>query len=63
MENTKKIEQGSIVYLKSGSPAMTVGSTSADNRLECVWFIESRLERDWFAEGTLTTERPTSNPF
>lgn len=34
-----KLEVGSVVWLKSGGPAMTVQRINS-NSVECVWFIE-----------------------
>lgn len=57
-ENHIKI--GSIVYLKSGSPAMIVEDT--DHGYDCVWFVKGQplhgTNRDRFPLEVLTTEKP-----
>jgi uncharacterized protein YodC (DUF2158 family) len=63
MENptSNPLAIGTVVYLKSGSPAMTIskdGAQHPESRIECMWFIESRLNRDYFTTATLTTTNP-----
>jgi len=48
---------GTIVYLKSGSPAMTVELNDIDLLVHVVWF-EFQVYREFFPEATLTLERP-----
>lgn len=71
MENTiEKFAIGTIVYLKSGSPAMTVGGYEKNHEtkietgnVSCQWFWEDRVNQYFFPHETLTSEKPKSNPF
>jgi uncharacterized protein YodC (DUF2158 family) len=56
----EKIEVGDIVYLKSGSPAMTVYLID-DNYINCVWFDkgQDRVPKyTGFVPKSLTKENP-----
>jgi uncharacterized protein YodC (DUF2158 family) len=48
---------GTIVWLKSGGPAMTVSEISSSD-IFCVWFVEGKKTGDEFPEESLTTEKP-----
>lgn len=49
-----KLNIGDVVYLKSGSPAMTVNRIY-ENRgnVECVWFVENQEKAFIFNQETL----------
>lgn len=56
---------GTVVYLKSGSPAMTVNSIRGSsqtgrNFVSVEWFNEAELKRDCFDPECLTTEKPAA---
>lgn len=51
------IEQGTVVWLKSGGPAMTV-SYLTDRQAYCVWFLNGEIRAFEFYKESLTTEDP-----
>ncbi len=56
---------GDIVYLKSGSPAMTVtfvGVHKEDNKVACTWFDSSKKYDDTFDVGALTDKNSLAPP-
>jgi len=54
---------GDVVYLKSGSPAMTVNKIIEERgNIECTWFIDNKLEKNIFVSETLTKENPRPKP-
>jgi uncharacterized protein YodC (DUF2158 family) len=57
----EKIEQGDIVWLKSGGPAMTVNGYSGDHN-SCSWFINNIAHSELFIDAALTKTEPTIIP-
>lgn len=51
------MENGTIVWLKSGGPAMTVSNKSTGG-VVCVWFVEKQIYKSGFSVESLTTEEP-----
>jgi len=51
-----ELKVGDTVFLKSGSPEMTVEEILGDGRIVCVWFDGSKRNASVFAAGTLTKE-------
>lgn len=48
---------GDVVFLKSGSPAMTVSDISDSSSVICAWFNDGkRMESATFAELSLTKD-------
>lgn len=55
--NSEEVKADDVVYLKSGSRAMTVDYLNSSNYATCVWFkLEERLQSD-FPTITLTKEK------
>lgn len=52
------VKKGMIVYLKSGSPAMTVTSLVRPNTWLCKWFTGDKLNTGHFNESELTDKKP-----
>lgn len=62
-------QYGEIVFLVSGSPAMTIshlrdwhakGSDSTEVRMiGTIWFADDTLQTGWFPEPCLTMDKPT----
>jgi len=52
------ISDGTIVYLKSGSPAMIAQKTNVDG-VTCQWFVGSSYQSAIFPEAALTQTDPT----
>lgn len=48
---------GTVVWLKSGGPAMTV-SYQTNTGVFCIWFLEGKVTGSELSEETLTTENP-----
>lgn len=56
-----EIKTGDIVYLKSGSPAMTVNGASPVKGLwVCAWFTGTENKAASFTAEALTTKNPKS---
>lgn len=55
----KPFPEGTVVYLKTGSPKLIVEDTRRDNMVPVVWFDGNKVKRDAFAPVLLTTEAPT----
>ncbi|MDO7187303.1 DUF2158 domain-containing protein [Acinetobacter baumannii] len=56
-----KFNIGDVVYLKSGSPAMTVNRIFEERgTVECVWFVENEQKQFIFNADTLIPK--DSNP-
>jgi uncharacterized protein YodC (DUF2158 family) len=53
------IKIGDIVYLKSGSPKMTIGSIDKSS-VTCVWFNGTQKLEGFFNPESLTKENPIS---
>jgi uncharacterized protein YodC (DUF2158 family) len=51
------MEKGKVVYLKSGSPAMTVGYNSSAG-WKCQWFVGTELKEGYFDTEQLTETKP-----
>jgi uncharacterized protein YodC (DUF2158 family) len=52
---------GSIVWLKSGSPKMTVSSKIYNGDYKCHWFVGDELKQGDFSESELTKEMPVDD--
>jgi uncharacterized protein YodC (DUF2158 family) len=55
----KRFPVGAVVYLKSGSPAMTVTTLNYPNQntiVEVEWFVGGDLKRDAFLVDSLTDD-------
>lgn len=58
MEN-ELFDVGDVVWLKSGSPAMTILNTRRDtNATACQWFDKNDLKEGRFDKRQLTKEKP-----
>ena len=58
----QKFTDGTVVYLKSGSPAMTINSYhTPTGRYRCVWFVGSDLKHGEFYEDALTDTNPSND--
>ncbi|WP_121667304.1 DUF2158 domain-containing protein [Mesonia aquimarina] len=58
----QKFPDGSIVWLKSGSPAMTVNTFhNPTQRYRCVWFTGDDDNYGQFYENALTDSDPSKN--
>ena len=58
----QKFADGTIVYLKSGSPAMTINVFhNPTRRYRCVWFVGTELNYGEFYEDALTDVNPSAN--
>ena len=53
------MKEGSIVYLKSGSPAMTIGAKTATG-WSCSWFVGNEIKEHTFTEEQLTETNPSA---
>lgn len=51
------IESGTVVWLKSGGPAMTVSYTS-DRKAYCIWLLDGEVRQFEYYKDSLTTEDP-----
>ena len=57
----QKFADGTIVYLKSGSPAMTINVFhNPTRRYRCVWFVGTELNYGEFYEDALTDTNPSN---
>ena len=54
-----KIEEGTVVILRSGGPEMTVKSIFW-GRAYCEWFYSGHLHQEWF---TITSLKAIAPPF
>ncbi|MEI1682582.1 DUF2158 domain-containing protein [Acinetobacter baumannii] len=53
------LTEGSVVYLKSGSPAMTISQIFEETGYaKCVFFVNGMKYEDAFKLYTLTLEKP-----
>ena len=52
------IEEGSIVWLKTGGPAMTVKFKNSMGEWLCSWFVDEDVKEHSFTEEQLTEEEP-----
>jgi uncharacterized protein YodC (DUF2158 family) len=57
-----KIKEGMVVYLKSGSPSMTVKNVSEYGVCVCQWFDGITLHEGKFSDEALVTENPVLEP-
>jgi uncharacterized protein YodC (DUF2158 family) len=56
------MKNGLIVWLKSGSPAMTIREfNSLNDYWICDWFINGELKTAQFSAEQLTTEEPEND--
>lgn len=53
-----EIKEGMVVYLKSGSPAMTVGNEMSNSNWQCSWFHGTELRQGTFHARQLTDKKP-----
>jgi len=53
-----EIKSGMIVWLKSGSPEMTVNSLARPNVWICQWFVGTKLCNGQFRSEQLTDKDP-----
>ena len=66
----KDLSLGLLVYLKSGSPLMTVrgigtpieGSNSPIGLVQCVWMVDGDVQTADFPAGCLTVTFPGHDP-
>lgn len=49
---------GDIVWLKSGSPKMTVKFWNQHQTLTCTWFVGTEVKEHGFAQEQLVFENP-----
>jgi uncharacterized protein YodC (DUF2158 family) len=56
------LQPGTIVWLKSGSPPMTVASIAEGGRVNCSWFDGAKKVNDHFRPEQLTDKNPTLTP-
>jgi uncharacterized protein YodC (DUF2158 family) len=54
------IKIGSIVWLKGGSPKMTVRVVNSDDLCVCTWFDNKRVIKETFHIDQLTDKDPAS---
>lgn len=52
------LETGDVVWLKSGSPSMTVKFVNKQGTLTCTWFVDNEVREHGFEAEQLTTENP-----
>ena len=53
---------GSVVYLLSGGPAMTVVGITGGGVAECVWFdTTGHVQKAYFPAFLLTNSKPTAD--
>ncbi|MRT18134.1 DUF2158 domain-containing protein [Vitellibacter sp. q18] len=58
---SKKFSNGSVVWLKSGSPAMTIQSfNNHTKRYSCSWFVGTDSKYDEYTEDSLTDSKPSN---
>jgi uncharacterized protein YodC (DUF2158 family) len=56
----QKFTDGSIVYLNTGSPAMTISSFhKPTQRYRCDWFVGEKPEFGEYPETSLVSEKPS----
>ena len=57
------IQVGDVVYLKSGSPAMTVDACNNDSGwARTKWFLSGEVRHHEFELNSLTKENPNKKP-
>ena len=54
------LKSGVIVWLKSGSPAMTVHSLARPNMWICSWFVGTKAFHETYHADQLTDKDPNS---
>lgn len=52
------LKEGMVVWLKSGSPAMTVHSLARQGTWICSWFIGTKVNHSQFRTDQLTDKNP-----
>ena len=58
----QKFSKGTIVWLKSGGPAMTINVFhNPTKRYRCKWFVGTELNYGEFYEEALTDTKPTDS--
>jgi len=54
-----ELEEGDVVYLKSGGPAMTITEVGDGDSVWCTWFHKnSELQGQAFTKSSLTRSNP-----
>ncbi|MEG1313664.1 MAG: DUF2158 domain-containing protein [Bacilli bacterium] len=54
-----ELEEGDVVYLKSGGPAMTITEVSDGDSVWCTWFNKNNeLQGQAFTKSSLTSNNP-----
>ena len=56
-----EIKIGMKVWLKTGSPAMSVNSQESSNQWVCQWFDGIKFNKETFHGEQLTDENPVAN--
>lgn len=57
-----KFKNGTVVWLKSGSPAMTINAFHlTTKKYVCLWFIDNSLKEGFFKEEALTDIDPKAS--
>ena len=56
------LKVGAIVWLKGGSPKMTVREVRSDDEWRCDWFDGNKLVTGFFKNDQLTTKNPDELP-
>lgn len=55
----KEFEEGDVVYLKSGGPAMTITEVGDGDSVLCNWFCKNdELKAQAFIKSSLTKSNP-----
>ena len=60
--NPSQFKVGDVVYLKSGSPAMTVEDFFDDGRVQTIWFDGAETKKQGFQPDVLTKDDPHKRP-
>lgn len=51
-------QSGDVVYLKSGSPSLTVSNQQSDDIILVTWFVDGEVKTTQLHPGQLTKENP-----
>jgi len=54
------LQEGTAVWLKIGSPEMSVKARTKKNTYLCTWFVGNEINEYDFSEDQLTTENPAN---
>jgi uncharacterized protein YodC (DUF2158 family) len=55
-----KFKNGTVVYLISGSPAMTATFTGSEGTVDVSWFHEGKPQHGSYNQDSLTDQPPTT---